>query len=126
MAGHLQAKGGHTLTVFNRTPEKASGWVNQYGGAAASSPRLAASDADFVFACVGNDDDLREITIGPEGAFQGMKSGAIFIDHTTAWADVARELCARASQAGIGFLDAPRVKGTSWRSLDGPLEEKPS
>jgi 3-hydroxyisobutyrate dehydrogenase len=120
MAGHLQVKGDYRLTVFNRAPEKASRWVDQHGGAAAASPRLAASDADFVFACVGNDDDLREITIGPEGAFQGMKPGAIFIDHTTASAGVARELCARAAQTGIGFLDAP-VSGGQAGAENGVL-----
>jgi len=106
MAGHL-AKAGHRVTVYNRTSARAEAWVAANGGAAEPTPRQAAEGADIVFACVGNDDDLRHITIGQDGAFAGMKSGAIFVDHTTASAEVARELHAEAAKAGIAFLDAP-------------------
>ena len=92
MAGHLKAKGGHDVTVYNRTFAKAEGWAKQHGGHAAKTPREAAQDCDFVFACVGNDDDLRSVVLGPDGAFAGMKKGAIFVDNTTASAAVAREL----------------------------------
>ena len=92
MAGHLKRKGGHDVTVYNRTASKAANWAAEYGGFAAATPAGAADDADFVFTCVGNDDDLREVTIGPEGCIKAMKSGAILIDNTTASADVAREL----------------------------------
>ncbi len=108
MAGHLLTKGGHDLTVFNRTPAKAEAWVKSYGaGAAKATPRAAAEGADFVFCCVGNDDDLREVTVGLDGAFATMRKGAIFIDHTTASADVARELAAEAEKRGLSFIDAP-------------------
>jgi 3-hydroxyisobutyrate dehydrogenase len=106
MAGHL-AKAGHRVTVYNRTGARAETWVAANGGAAKSTPREAAQGADIVFACVGNDDDLRHVTIGKDGAFAGMKSGAIFVDHTTASAEVARELHAAGAKAGIAFLDAP-------------------
>jgi 3-hydroxyisobutyrate dehydrogenase-like beta-hydroxyacid dehydrogenase len=109
MAGHL-AKAGHKITVYNRTPAKVEKWAKEYGGHISPTPATASKDADFIFACVGNDDDLRSITIEPNGAFDGMKAGAIFIDHTTASADVARELYAAAKEKGLHFLDAPVVK----------------
>ena len=120
MAGHLASKGGVSLTVYNRTAEKAGRWVVAHGGSSAPTPRQAASGADFVFACVGNDDDLRQVTIGPEGAFHGMKKGAVFIDHTTASATVARELHAVARGLGIGFIDAP-VSGGQAGAENGVL-----
>ncbi|MGB8314251.1 MAG: NAD(P)-dependent oxidoreductase, partial [Aestuariivirga sp.] len=107
MAGHLAAKAGVDMTVYNRTPAKADGWVQKYKGRAASTPREAASGADFVFTCVGNDDDLRSVTLGPQGVFHTMRPGSLLIDHTTASADVARELFAEAKKRGIGFIDAP-------------------
>jgi 3-hydroxyisobutyrate dehydrogenase-like beta-hydroxyacid dehydrogenase len=106
MAGHL-AQAGYKVTVYNRTPSKAEAWVKKHGGSSAPTPAQAARDADMVFACVGNDDDLRQVTIGENGAFAGMKQGAIFADHTTASAQVARELNEIAKQRGFGFLDAP-------------------
>ena len=94
MAGHLKRKGGHEVTVYNRTAAKAEKWVAQHQGRLASTPRQAAAGQDFVMACVGNDDDLRQVTLGPDGAFDGMKQGAVFVDHTTASAgDRARALC---------------------------------
>jgi 3-hydroxyisobutyrate dehydrogenase len=108
MAGHLLTRGGHDLAVYNRTAAKAEAWVEAHGaGRAKATPADAARDADFVVSCVGNDDDLRQVTIGPDGAFGTMREGAIFIDHTTASADVARELSAKAGKRGIGFIDAP-------------------
>lgn len=106
MAGHL-ARAGHAVTVYNRTVAKAEKWVAEYGGTHAPTPATASKDADFVFACVGNDDDLRSVTIGENGAFVGMKGDAVFIDHTTASATVARELAHDATVRGISFLDAP-------------------
>ncbi len=106
MAGHL-AQAGYKVTVYNRTAAKAEAWVAQHGGSSAPTPAQAARDADVVFACVGNDDDLRQVTIGDQGAFAGMKRGAIFADHTTASAQVARELYGIAKQRGFDFLDAP-------------------
>lgn len=120
MAGHLKAKGGHELTVYNRTFAKAEVWVKQHGGTAARTPKEAAAGQDFVFACVGNDDDLRAVTIGPDGAFQAMGKGAIFVDNTTASADVARELQAKAAALGIGFVDAP-VSGGQAGAENGVL-----
>jgi len=120
MAGHLRVKGGHEVTVYNRTGAKAQAWVAQLGGRVAASPREAALGQDMVFACVGNDDDLRQVTIGSDGAFAGMTQGAIFIDHTTASADVARELHAAASVAGFGFIDAP-VSGGQAGAENGVL-----
>jgi 3-hydroxyisobutyrate dehydrogenase len=120
MAGHLKAKGGHELTVYNRTFAKAEAWVKQHGGTAAKTPKEAASGQDFVFACVGNDDDLRAITIGPDGAFQAMSKGAVFIDNTTASADVARELQVKAKALGLGFVDAP-VSGGQAGAENGVL-----
>ena len=120
MAGHLRVKGGHEVTVYNRTGAKAQAWATQYGGRAVATPCEAALGQDMVFACVGNDDDLRQVTIGPDGAFAGMAPGAIFVDHTTASADVARELYAAASAAGFGFIDAP-VSGGQAGAENGVL-----
>jgi 3-hydroxyisobutyrate dehydrogenase len=108
MAGHLVTRGGHRVAVYNRTAEKARRFGDQFPAATtAATPRLAAEGADVVFACVGNDDDLRQVTIGPEGAFHGMRKGAVFVDHTTASAEVARELHGKARDMGLGFVDAP-------------------
>jgi 3-hydroxyisobutyrate dehydrogenase len=108
MAGHLLRKGGHDLVVYNRTGSKAEAWVRQHGaGHSAPTPALAAAGADFVFSCVGNDDDLRAVTTGPDGAFQAMGAGTVFVDHTTASAEVSRELAAAAVERGFAFLDAP-------------------
>ncbi len=107
MAGHLKAKGGHEVTVYNRTIAKAERWVAQHQGRLAPTPRQAAHGQDFVMACVGNDDDLRQVTLGPDGAFAGIEKGAVFVDHTTASADIARELHAQASRRGFDFIDAP-------------------
>ena len=120
MAGHLKNKGGHDLTVYNRSAEKSAKWVAQHGGNAAATPKQAAQGQDFVFACVGNDDDLRAITIGPDGAFHGMKPGAIFVDNTTASAEVARELHAEAQKLGFHFIDAP-VSGGQAGAENGVL-----
>ena len=119
MAGHL-ARAGHGVTVYNRTAAKAEGWVKEYGGAAAGTPAAAAAGADFVFACVGNDDDLRSVTLGADGAFAGMKAGAVFVDHTTASAEVARELAAAAKSRGLAFVDAP-VSGGQAGAVNGAL-----
>ncbi len=107
MAGHLAGKGGHHVTVYNRTPAKASAWLREHAGASAPTPREAARDADFVLTCVGNDDDVRSVMLGEAGALAGMKKGAVLIDHTTASAIVARELDTQARERGLGFLDAP-------------------
>jgi len=108
MAGHLLTKGGHTDTFYKRSSANADNWVQTFTeGQHAATPAAAAKDADFVFTCVGNDDDLRAVTIGPEGAFQTTKSGAVFVDHTTASADVARALADKAQALGFEFLDAP-------------------
>jgi len=107
MAGHLRKKGGHDLTVYNRNSAKAEAWVKEHGGKTAPTPAEAAKDQDFVFCCVGNDNDLREVTLGPKGAFNTVKKGAVFIDNTTASANVARELYAAAKAKGFDFLDAP-------------------
>ncbi len=119
MAGYL-ARNGHDVTVYNRTGEKAERWVGEYGGAKADTPAEAARNCDFVMACVGNDDDLRSVTTGEGGAFGGMKEGAIFVDHTTASATVARELHAAAGEAGFGFVDAP-VSGGQAGAENGQL-----
>ena len=119
MAGHL-ARAGHAVTVYNRTPAKAEAWVAEHGHARADTPAAAAADADIVFACVGNDADLRSVVLGAHGAFQGMKPGAVFVDHTTASADVARELSAQAQQRGLHFIDAP-VSGGNLGALNGML-----
>ncbi len=120
MAAHLKNKGGHDVTVYNRTGAKAERWVAEHGGKFAATPAEAARDKDFVFSCVGNDDDLRSVTIGPDGAFQSMKKGAVFIDNTTASAQVARELAAHADKAGFSFLDAP-VSGGQAGAENGVL-----
>ncbi len=121
MAGHILKKGGHELTVYNRTSAKAEKWVAEYGaGRAAPTPAAAADGADFVFCCVGNDDDLRAVTTGKDGAFAAVKKGAIVIDNTTASANVARELHAAATAAGFGFLDAP-VSGGQAGAENGAL-----
>lgn len=119
MAGHLVA-GGHDVTVYNRTASKADKWQKEYGHSTAATPQLASKGAEIVFACVGNDDDLREVTTGPDGAFSAMAKGAVFVDHTTASADVARELAAAAQQAGFSFLDAP-VSGGEAGAVNGQL-----
>ncbi|HYH70711.1 MAG TPA: NAD(P)-dependent oxidoreductase [Methyloceanibacter sp.] len=113
MAGHLQKGGRHDVTVFNRTRAKANAWVTEFGGSAASNPAEAADGADFVLTCVGNDDHLREVTLGPRGVFQTLKPGAVAVDHTTASAQIARELYAKAKERGAGFLDAPVSGGQS-------------
>ncbi|GAA6142887.1 NAD(P)-dependent oxidoreductase [Hydrogenophaga sp. 5NK40-0174] len=119
MAGHL-AKAGHQVVVYNRTAAKAEQWCTQHGGTMAATPGDAAKDADIVFACVGNDDDLRSITLGEAGAFAGMKPGAIFVDHTTASANVARELYAKARELDLHFVDAP-VSGGQAGAENGVL-----
>lgn len=120
MAGHL-ARHGHRITVYNRTAAKAETFVaGRAGAGCAKTPREAAAGADFVFACVGNDDDLRAVTLGPDGAFAGMAPGAIFIDHTTASAEVARELYAQAGRLGLGAIDAP-VSGGQAGAENGAL-----
>ena len=119
MAGHL-ARAGHATTVYNRTAAKAAAWLAAYGGASAPTPREAAAGADIVFACVGNDDDLRAVTLGPDGAFAGMRPGAIFVDHTTASAEVARQLHREALARGLHFIDAP-VSGGQAGAVNGAL-----
>ena len=113
MAGHLKTRGGYDVTVFNRARGKADAWVAKFGGRSAPSPAAAANGAEFVFSCVGNDDDLRAVTLGPDGAFQALGQGANFIDHTTASARIARELHAAARERGAGALDAPVSGGQS-------------
>lgn len=113
MAGHLKTRGGYDVTVFNRARGKADAWIAKFGGRSAPSPAAAANGAEFVFSCVGNDDDLRAVTLGPDGAFQALGQGAIFIDHTTASARIARELHAAARERGAGALDAPVSGGQS-------------
>ena len=119
MAGHL-ARAGHEVTVYNRSAAKAQAWVAEYGGRSAPTPREAASGAAIVFACVGNDNDLRSIVLGDDGAFAGMAAGALFVDHTTASAEVARELHAAATSRGLGFVDAP-VSGGQAGAVNGLL-----
>ena len=120
MAGHLKAKGGHDVTVFNRSAAKAQKWADAHGGAHAATPREAAKDADFVFCCVGNDDDVRSVIYGDDGAFAGMKPGAMLIDNTTASAELARELAEAASAKGFKFIDAP-VSGGQAGAENGAL-----
>ena len=120
MAGHLATKGGHEVTVYNRTAAKSKAWAEKFGGRAAATPKEAAEGQDFVMACVGNDDDLRSVTIGTEGAFSSMKSGTIFVDHTTASAEVARQLDAEASKRGFQFIDGP-VSGGQAGAENGVL-----
>ena len=119
MAGHLAAK-GHDVTVYNRTQAKAESWVGQHRGTAAATPAEAAKGADFVFTCVGNDDDLRAVVLGEDGALAGMGEGAVLVDHTTTSAIVAREVDGAAAEAGIGFLDAP-VSGGQAGAENGVL-----
>ncbi len=119
MARHLAAK-GHDVTVYNRTKAKADAWVQAHGGKAAATPREAAEGQEIVFACVGNDDDLRQVTTGPDGAFAAMGKGTVFVDHTTASAEVARELSAAAEKGGFGFIDAP-VSGGQAGAENGVL-----
>lgn len=120
MAGHLVVKGGHEVTVYNRTAAKAQAWAVKFGGRTAATPREAAAGQDFVMACVGNDDDLRAVTIGADGAFAAMSPDAIFVDHTTASAEVARELDAEARRRGFHFVDAP-VSGGQAGAENGVL-----
>jgi 3-hydroxyisobutyrate dehydrogenase-like beta-hydroxyacid dehydrogenase len=119
MAGHL-VRAGHEVTVYNRTRSKVDAWVQKFGGRPADTPAEAAREAEFTFACVGNDDDLRSVTLGDLGAFAGMRDGAIFIDHTTASAQVARALADYANDKGVGFLDAP-VSGGQAGAENGQL-----
>ena len=119
MAGHLQAA-GHDVTVYNRTTAKAEAWVSEHGGRMATTPRAAAAGADLVMACVGNDDDLRSVTLGADGAFAEMVTGSIFVDHTTVSATVTSELFAIAAQKGVGFIDAP-VSGGQAGAENGQL-----
>ncbi len=107
MAGHLMKKGGHEVTVYNRTAAKAKEWTDKFGGRAQPTPKAAAEGQDFVMCCVGNDHDLRSVTTGTDGAFSGIKKGATFVDHTTASAEIARELDAEAAKRGFKFVDAP-------------------
>ena len=120
MAAHLKNKGGHDVTVYNRTAAKAEKWVTEHGGTMALTPAEAAKDQDFVFACVGNDDDLRQVTLGTDGAFAAMKNAAVFVDHTTASAEIARELDHAAKAHGLGFVDAP-VSGGQAGAENGVL-----
>ena len=120
MAGHLLKKGGHDVTVYNRSAAKAQQWVKEYGGKSAATPREAAKDCDFVMLCVGNDDDLRSVAYGDNGALAGMKKGAILVDHTTASAIVAREVFEKSRTMGIGFVDAP-VSGGQAGAVNGQL-----
>ena len=120
MAGHLQKKGGHEVAVYNRTGAKAQQWAREFGGKHAASPREAAKDCDFVMMCVGNDDDVRSVVYGDNGALAGMKRGAILVDHTTASALLAKELFAKAKERGVAFIDAP-VSGGQAGAQNGQL-----
>ena len=120
IAGHIQKSGNHDVTVFNRTTEKAEAWVAEHGGALSATPAEAARDADFVFTCVGNDNDVREVTLGTQGLFSALKPGAVFVDHTTASATIARELHEAAKERGAGALDAP-VSGGQSGATSGTL-----
>jgi 3-hydroxyisobutyrate dehydrogenase len=120
MAGHLKNKGGHDVTVYNRTAAKAEQWAKEHGGKSAATPRAAAAGQDFVMMCVGNDNDVRTVTLGADGAFSGMQKGAVFVDHTTASAEVARELHAEAGKRGFDFVDAP-VSGGQAGAQNGVL-----
>ena len=119
MAGYL-VKGGHDTVVYNRTTAKAQQWVAEFGGSSAATPRAAAAGADIVFACVGNDDDVREVLLGDDGALAGLTAGATLVDHTTASATIAREVHAAAAEKGVGFLDAP-VSGGQAGAESGQL-----
>jgi 3-hydroxyisobutyrate dehydrogenase len=120
MAGHLKAKGGHEITVYNRTTAKAEKWAAQFGGKFAATPKAATEGQDFVMCCVGNDNDLREVTLGENGAFAGMGKGKVFVDHTTASAEIARELYAAAKKGGFECMDAP-VSGGQAGAENGVL-----
>jgi 3-hydroxyisobutyrate dehydrogenase len=120
MAGHLKTKGGHDVTVYNRTAAKAEKWVAQHGGKSAPTPREAAAGQDFVMACVGNDNDLRHVMLGADGIFAGVRQGAIVVDHTTASAEIARELHGEARGRGFDFVDAP-VSGGQAGAENGVL-----
>ena len=120
MAGHLKTKGGHDVTVYNRTSAKSEKWVAQFGGRSAPTPRAAAEGQDFVMACVGNDNDLREVMLGRDGVFAGVRKGAMVVDHTTASAEIARELHAEAKKRGFDFIDAP-VSGGQAGAENGVL-----
>ena len=120
MAGHLKVKGGHEVTVYNRTAAKTEKWVAQFGGRSAATPKAAAEGQDFVMCCVGNDDDLRQVTLGVDGAFAGVKKGAVFVDHTTASAEIARELHGEAKKRGFDSIDAP-VSGGQAGAENGVL-----
>jgi 3-hydroxyisobutyrate dehydrogenase len=120
MAGHLVEKGGHEVTVFNRAPAKAQAWAEKFGGKTAPTPKAAAEGQDFVMCCVGNDNDLRAVALSENGAFAGMKKGATFVDHTTASAEIARELDAEATKRGFKFVDAP-VSGGQAGAENGVL-----
>src|ERR1044072_5776354 len=111
MAGHLKNKGGHDVTVYNRTAAKAEQWAKQFGGTTAATPKAAAAGQDFVMCCVGNDNDLREVTLGKDGAFQAMGKGTTFVDHTTASAEIARELYDAGKNGGFNVIDAPVAGG---------------
>src|SRR5689334_8038680 len=120
MAGHLAKKGGHDVTVYNRTAAKAAQWTKEYGGKATPTPREAARDCDFVMMCVGNDDDVRAVAYGKDGVLAGLKRGAMLVDHTTASAVVARELHGKCKEQGAGFVDAP-VSGGQAGAVNGQL-----
>ena len=120
MAGHLKNQGGHDVTVYNRTAAKAEKWVAQYGGRSAPTPKAAAQGQDFVMCCVGNDNDLRAVTLGENGAYHGMGKGALFVDHTTASAEIARDLYSQAIKSGFNFVDAP-VSGGQAGAENGVL-----
>jgi len=120
MAGHLLKKGGHDVTVYNRTRAKAEQWAKEYGGKHAGTPKEAAKDCDFVMMCVGNDDDVRSVVYGDNGALAGMKKGAVLVDHTTASAIVAREIFEKTKTMGVGFIDAP-VSGGQAGAVNGQL-----
>ena len=119
MAGHL-VSAGHAVTVYNRTESKAQRWVSEHGGASAASPALAARGADFVFLCVGNDDDVRSVTLGSGGVLESMSDGSVLVDHTTASAGIAQELHAASHQHGVGFVDAP-ISGGQAGAENGTL-----
>ena len=120
MAGHLKKKGGHDVTVYNRSAAKSEQWVKEYGGRSAPKPREAAAGAELVLMCVGNDNDIRSVIYGDQGALAGMKAGSTLVDHTTASADIARELHAKCKGGGIGFVDAP-VSGGQAGAVNGQL-----
>lgn len=120
MAGHLRSKGGHDVTVYNRSTAKAEKWAAEFGGSFKATPREAAEGCEFVFSCVGNDDDLRSVMLGEDGVLAGMAAGSVIVDNTTASAEVARELSAAATEKGIGFIDAP-VSGGQAGAENGVL-----